>query len=319
MTPYYHCVGRCVRRAWLCGVDDATGANYEHRRAWMAERLAVLANSFAIQISGYALMSNHYHLVVKICPHRVDSWTDREVYERWTAIYSGPPIVHRLMQGANLSIADIELAKSHLHSWRERLCSLSWFMRSLNEHIARMANAEDGCKGHFWEARFKSQALLDESALLAAMTYVDLNPLRAGMANSIPESNFTSAQQRWKHWTQTGLEVETSIPLQKMNDAIAEKDGETLPFSTEDYLELLDVTGRVIAPGKRGIINISTPRLLKTSHLDWRAWKYAVTPQAFRNTTAIGHPDQLIRLAKQTGRRWLQQTPAFARMYRTAD
>ncbi|WP_133511163.1 hypothetical protein [Candidatus Thiosymbion oneisti] len=80
--------------------------------------------------------------------------------------------------------------------YRARLHDLSWFMRTLNEHIARRANAEDGVKGRFWEGRFKSQALLDEKALPAAMAYVDLNPVRAGLAETPEASDYTSIQER---------------------------------------------------------------------------------------------------------------------------
>ena len=79
---------------------------------------------------------------------------------------------------------------------RERLGSLSWFMRYLNEPLARMANKEDGCKGRFWEGRFKSQILLDEHAVLAAMIYVDLNPVRAGMTDDAVNAKHTSLARR---------------------------------------------------------------------------------------------------------------------------
>jgi hypothetical protein len=168
-TPYYHCMGRCVRQAFLCGKDPVSGKNFDHRKQRVLERLALLTDTFAIDVCAYALMSNHYHLVLRIDPARAQAWTDVEVVERWRRLYTGPASVSAFLNGIPLETTEQILLIDLIAVWRQRLADLSWFMRCLNEHIARLANAEDGCTGRFWEGRFKSQALLDEEALLTVM------------------------------------------------------------------------------------------------------------------------------------------------------
>jgi len=115
----------------------------------MQERLAWLVESYAIDVCAYALLSNHYHLVVKICPERLPIWSDREVIERWTRLYSGTTAARRYLEHQALSASETFELDSDLIKWRERLGNLSWFMRSLNEYIARKAHAEDECTGYF--------------------------------------------------------------------------------------------------------------------------------------------------------------------------
>ena len=116
--------------------------------------------------------------MVHVDPDAVGRWSDEEVARRWLKAFPGPlqgsadPVVFQRCVAALAGNAE------RIDELRERLGSLSWFMRSVNEPIARRASAEDGCTGRFWEGRFKSQALLDESAFLACMAYVDLNPVR---------------------------------------------------------------------------------------------------------------------------------------------
>ncbi len=144
-TPWYHCVSRCVRRAFLCGVDAYSGFSYEHRRGWIADRLQRLASVFAVDVAGYAVMSNHFHVVVRIDTERAAAWTTDEVLARWTALFSGPLLVQRyLAEGrSGLAAGDVMAVEQLAETYRGRLADLSWFMRTLNEGIARQANAED--------------------------------------------------------------------------------------------------------------------------------------------------------------------------------
>ena len=196
-TSFYHCYVRCVRQAYLCGEDHSTGENYDHRKQWLVSRLRFLSYIYAIDICAYAILSNHYHVVLHVDKQRAQSWSDLEVVERWMQLYKGNVLVDRWLADPNtIDKASLLKVRKYIEGWRERLASISWFMRGVNETIARMANVEEGRSGRFWEGRFKSQALLDEAAVLSCMTYVDLNPVRAGMEKDLFASDFTSIQQR---------------------------------------------------------------------------------------------------------------------------
>ena len=158
-TPWYHVVNRCVRRAFLCGHDAHTGQNFEHRRGWVETRIRELSSVFAIDVAAYAVMSNHYHIVLRVDAERNRAWSDEDVLRRWTQLFTGPLLVQRyLLPAMRALMGEAELAKVHemAETYRARLFDLSWYMRVLNESIARQSNAEDGVKGHFWEGRFKS-------------------------------------------------------------------------------------------------------------------------------------------------------------------
>ena len=150
-TPYYHCMARCVRRAFLCGKDDFSGKNYEHRRQWVVDRLKELAEVFAIEICAYAVMSNHYHVVLHINRELAESWNSREVLERWTTLFTGHLLVQRYISRDTMSKAEIDRVEAFAEDYRSRLLDISWFMRCLNEYLAREANKEDDCKGRFYK------------------------------------------------------------------------------------------------------------------------------------------------------------------------
>ncbi|WP_417214827.1 transposase [Alcanivorax sp.] len=305
-TSYYHCICRCVRRAFLCGKDHYSGQDYEHRRQWVVDRLSVLAEIFAIDLCAYAVMSNHYHLVVRIHQQKALSWSNREVAERWMQLFSGTLIVKRWLKGKT-SEAESLKAEEIVSQWRERLYDLGWFMKCLNEYLARKANEEDCCKGRFWESRYKCQALLDEQAVLQCMAYVDLNPVRADMAATPEESDYTSVQQRALK-TQGNPEQSRQPKLLALVDAetINSEDEDTIcRFRLMDYLELVDGTGRAIRDDKRGAISAQAASVLDRLGIDEKIWLAQMRPRKRRQPVALGTLNKLKEYAEMTGRKWI--------------
>ena len=253
--------------AFLWGNDIVTGKSFSHRRQWLLERLKLLTETFAIDLCAYALMSNHYHLVVRIDSERATQWSPQEIVERWTRLFSGPACAHRFLHGAPLSAAEQRLLDALILIWSARLSDLSWFMRCLNEWLARLADQEDGCTGRFWEGRFKAQALRDDGAVLTAMAYVDLNPVRAGLATTLVDSDFTSIQQRLFEIARNSrpFEAKDTAPkpaLLPFVGALRQASADLIPFNLQDYLDLVETSGRVVRAGKRGAIPNQTPRIL---------------------------------------------------------
>ncbi|MGL4220213.1 MAG: transposase, partial [Shewanella sp.] len=238
-TPYYHCCSRVVRRAFLCGDDAYSGKNYDHRRGWVESLLFELEAVFAIDIAAFAVMSNHLHVVLRVDIDSANRWTDREVLEQWHRLFKGDELTQKFAKGELVEAHEVSRLKHSIAIYRSRLCDISWFMRCLNEPIARQANQEDNCTGRFWEGRFKSQALLDEAAVLACMTYVDLNPIRAQLADTPEQSDHTSIQLRIR----AALKGEQTSNLLPFIGNECDKQPKGIAFSLTDYLQLVEDTG----------------------------------------------------------------------------
>ncbi|MCO8121559.1 hypothetical protein NHH03_07415 [Stieleria sp. TO1_6] len=193
-----HTVQRCVRRAFLAGVDPQTGTDYGYRREWIRKRLEALASVFGIDVLSYAILSNHLHLILRNRPDVVSSWSDEEVAIRWLRVFPGRRLDEHLAEPTENDVQTLARDSERLGEIKQRLSDLSWFMRALSEPIARMANKQDECTGHFWEGRFKAQPITDEAGLLACAMYVDLNPVRAALAETPEQSLHTSAYDRIK-------------------------------------------------------------------------------------------------------------------------
>ncbi|WDE00175.1 transposase [Thalassomonas actiniarum] len=305
-TPYYHCICRCVRRAFLCGEDNSTGQNFDHRKQWLVDKIAQLASVFAIDICAYAIMSNHYHLVLRVNQEEAAQWQCREVALRWMQLFKGHPLVDRYLSDVKTTQAEKDKALELIEKWRNRLFELGWFMRCLNEHIAVQANKEDNCKGRFWEGRFKSQALLDDTALLACMAYVDLNPVRAAIAQTPEESDFTSIQQRIKALAgaKKAQQLQPAKILPFTGYKPHGKPSPGLPFKLFDYLNLVEYTGRCVREDKRGFIPPDIKSLFTRLNINEQDWLDVIKDFNRHFISAAGSPEKLSRWAGKTQRKW---------------
>jgi len=297
-TPYYHIVTRCVRRAFLCGKDKYSGKCYEHRRQLIVNRIKQLAEVFNIDVCAYAVMSNHYHLVLKV--NSTEQWDEKRVLIHWSAISGIIPLCQRYLAGEYLSKAELNMVYLKTDEYRKRLMSISNFMQLLNQYIARQANSEDKVTGHFWQARFKSQALLDERALLTCMAYVDLNPIRAAMAKTPEASDYTSIQERIKA-------KKTNLLNLGFNDI-------DIPYSLSDYCALVDATGRCIVANKKGFIPDDLPDILHRLNLNSDTWLDELNQFKNKGHTAVGTIQQLKDFCRSVSKKWrtgIQLNPAL--------
>ncbi|MEM9071609.1 MAG: transposase [Myxococcota bacterium] len=306
-TPYYHCISRCVRRAFLCGRDRYTGRDFDHRKEWVEERLLALSKIYAIHVHAYAVMSNHLHVVVEVDRTRAEGWTEREVIRRMGKLFRYAPKSIEALRG--------RARDERIAEWRERLWSLSWMMRSLNENIARRANAEDECTGRFWEGRFKCQPLLDEGAVLACMAYVDLNPVRAGVCSSLSGSAFTSiasrlAQSKRARRTQADPTPEGLTPFA---DQVGPRSTRTTaPLSLEEYVALLEWTDDALRRGESNVV----PILLEELQIAPGAWLATMASQGLRTVCVVGEPVAVDEFAAKRGKAWVKGAGWAKRFFR---
>lgn len=314
-TPYYHVVARCVRRAWLCGFDEYTGKDYSHRKEWVLERLARLSKVFAIDVCAYAVMSNHYHLVIHVDRKRARSWSRQEVVERWCELFSMPQLVDRWLRD-ECGEVEREVAEDVIECWRSRLCDISWYMRCLNEYLARRANLEDDCNGRFWQGRFKSQALVDDVGLLTAMAYVELNPIRAGIADTPEASEFTSIYDRIREIKSADASGYTRSRPQLMKFRLrGTREVASIPFDRTDYLELVDWTGRQQRTDKRGAIEANMPAIMQRLKVDPEIWNSSMRPRGNTFGRAMGRHGRLRLHAATLGQCWVRGMRRAQRLY----
>ena len=370
-----HVCQRCVRRAFLTGDDPVTGKSFEFRREWIRRRLEILSAVFGLDVLTYAILSNHLHVVLRTRPDVVETWSDEEAARRWLRLFPGKRLEEHLGEPTQADIERLVNDAKTLTRIRLRLSDVSWFMRALAEPIARLANRQDQVTGRFWEGRFRAQKIVDESGLLACAMYVDLNPIRAAMAATPEESQYTSAYdriealkgseqvsaagelppvtayeeslereivqaekqgdaqrlsasraklaqaqkkkveraERAKRIARDGwlspLELNERGPLgpQASRSGIRASDKGFLSLNLQDYLKLLDWTGRQGRSDKRGKIPAALASILERIGIDSSMWCDLVWSykRYFGRSRAAGRPENMQQDAAQHGHRWV--------------
>ncbi len=340
-----HAVQRCVRRAFLCGEDRVSGKSYEHRRRWIRDRMEFLASAFGIDCLTYTVLSNHLHVVLRSRPDVVATWSDDEVARRWLRLYPG----RRLEDDSTHNVTDAELEvitgnAERLAEVRRRLSDVSWWMRCTAENIARRANRDDECSGRFWEGRFKAQLLLDEASLLACAAYVDLNPVRAALAKTPEESEYTGAKDRIDDLQQRRGEITATksasrdkrqrathawersrrrrksgwmspVEINEASDPVGPDSSDCgrraslkgfLSMSLSQYLKLLDWTGRQLRAKKRGKVPPDLAPILERLGVDSQGWCDLVKQFGKLFKRAAGSAESLSSEATRRGQSYMQ-------------
>ncbi|OUT59451.1 MAG: hypothetical protein CBB71_10150 [Rhodopirellula sp. TMED11] len=267
--------------------------DFTYRRRWIVQRIKRYARYFGIDLVTFAIMSNHYHMVIRTRPDLVARWSDTDVARRMLMISprrktpEGDPCEPTEQELDMIRNNPTELAKV-----RRKLSDTSAMMGRLNQYIATRINWEQGTDGHLWGDRYHSVRLEDEAAVMAATMYVDLNPVRAGLATVVENAQFSGGQRRllaysiernvpideaewilklglgWLQedvWLGRGAEAADAflcpIPLNELEPQSGEKqsvsgarcsDKGVLPISLERYFEMLDYTARLLVDGKPG-------------------------------------------------------------------
>ncbi|QEG40632.1 transposase [Roseimaritima ulvae] len=258
----YHTFNRTVRKSHLHGIDKETGRDYSYRRDWFRKRMQFLANHFCIDVLAYAIMSNHWHAVLRNRPDLVAKLSDRDVAIRWLTITARSD--RRRKKKRPIREPEIQAILNdpeRVKELRNRLSHISWFVRLMCQTIARRCNLEDEVAGHFFEDRYKLNRLDDDADVLAAMAYVDLNPLRAYLSDSLDDFAEVSICDRLRTLDDTDVDFASWLtplardgkadgqPAEVANEQRQPPRGEKveplrdqldcLPIRLEDYKKLL--------------------------------------------------------------------------------
>ena len=304
LCAHFHAISRIVQGGFLMGFDEKSGINYDHRLDWVQDRLKELSAIFTLVIGSHSVLHSHFHISLQTRPDLTEALTDREVAQRYFKLCPPKQSKKRTLTSAEWTFLEDELIANEklIKEYRKRIGSLSWFMKFLKEPIARRANKESNKKGHFWDSRFKSILWIGNEAVILGQIYVDLNPIRAGIADTPENSKFTGAYVRIqaneavkklaeiKELELNGHEIhddkkkeieETSKLIGSANWLAPFYQGEShirpfIKITENDYFELLDNVARELHPGKKGYMDPTLDSIFDRLKIDREQWLDAI-------------------------------------------
>ena len=332
----FHCLNRCVRRAFLFGKDPYSGKDHSERRDWVIERIKLLAACFFIDAGFTAVMSNHFHLVLRTFPRLAQRMGAQEIARRWLRVYPGKRVLDgKWIEPKEEDVEKLAKDKEKIAKIRSRLSDPSWLMAALSEYIARRCNLEDNCGGRFFEGRFSCREVTDESSLLICGMYVDLNQIRAGETILPEESSCCSIfyrlgaenmlPDRILQGYSKPITAEWLAPFTLGPDDLGDVPSTTphrasdkglLSMTFEEYLKLLDWVGRTPAPGKQGTIPANLAPILDRLGIVGETFVEKVEnfPKIFPRIA--GSVETMKNRAKEMGRKCLHGVGKAARIFR---
>lgn len=312
LTPYYYCTNKCInkkeRRTFLSGTDPKTKINYDKRKLWVINKIEELQKIFSISICSYAVVEDSYHLVVKSNHEEVNLLSNEEIINRWSKIFiSFPPFVQQYISGELKAKTKIKKAEKSISEMRIKMADISWFMRCLNEDIARTANVEDNVAGRFWHQRYETKALLDKTAIIIAMNYVDLLPIINNEVTTLAKCS-TSVKARIKTH-KNNKEKTFLLPIKTKYKA------NSIDFDLDDYINIINWTSKGILGKQPKKIKDEILASFKKLPINFETWTNLTQNFVNKTSFAVGNPSNLNNFNITTGKKFCKSISFSRELY----
>jgi len=322
ITPFYHCISRCVRGTYLCQKED------DHRKQWIEDRLKELVEIFAVDVCAFSIADNELHVLLRLDMEKAQAWTPQEVLRRWLLLCPARDRYGRLIAVSRAWMAERANDPDWIQHNRDRLCEIGWFMKAVKEQIARNANKEDGCTGAFWQGRFRSISILDPASLLATCVSLDVDPAESGIETSAGPVRRNSIQARIEYCTAQGkLDVLRGIspassrvnlekghwllPIEDRRNASGKGAPGMLPeISLPEYVKLVEWTSHLIRPGN-DTPPTDVPEILNELQIEIGGWKRTLANMVSSSKkigTYFGSTDRLNEVAAYQGCKFIKNS-----------